>query len=130
MHKYTNTIYISPKLKVDTDSHNRKIIAIDDINYGELLLCEHVVNNQNMKHLIYFNEDLFNNLYPRTMKWNEEDCFENKKQEYMDIAYEKKICNIFGLNNKYYLAETISNINHNCSPNSFIRPMTLNIYNN
>jgi hypothetical protein len=122
----TNTILKSPKIsfEVKVDDY-RYVKATKKINAGELLLIEHCYScsKENVSHMIkvvQLSSELFNNLYPRTIEWDESICY-NSPDEIMNLCQEKCQKNCFGRNNKIILGLDISKFNHSTSPNCDVK---------
>ena len=110
--EYTGLIYQSDKIQIsyDKDDDFYKVVALDDIRAGELLLAEHVVEGS--IDMLYFivahNQKLRRELYPRRPL---------EKSEHL-ITVNKVMANCFGRENgEMNLGVYMSKINANCSPN-------------
>jgi len=77
MNKNDDLLFKNSKISFDTkNKNNHKVIALDNINKGELLMVEKVVvafeGDKLISH-IASNKNLFDSLYPRFEKWDDID---------------------------------------------------------
>jgi hypothetical protein len=117
----TNTIFKSKKISFETnDDDYRFVKTLKNIKKGELLLIEHCYNTDKFEIIpkaIQNSPELFNNLYPRKMSWNE-SFVTNPTSEISDICIEKAEKNSFGGNGHFSVGLDISKFNHSNKPNS------------
>ncbi len=132
----THTIYKSDKILFDYDSanDNRKVIATENISQWDLLILEHGItdvivpttsNDDIISRIglnILFNEDLYNELYPRKSKYNlnEEDCdmdniTENINKKINKNAFKYIVTDKIEHNS---LFRDITNLNHSVDSNA------------
>jgi len=128
----THTIYKSRKLEFiwDKEIDYRKAIAIDDIYAGDLLLIEHGIYddikreyNILVSNLLY-NEDLWNEMYPRELSYNLDDVLTNNNTDaIIDATTSKLNSNIFSHKEdndeiKFTLLRDGQIFNHSKEPNA------------
>jgi hypothetical protein len=129
----THTIYKSPKFSFewDKENDNRYVKATDDIFEGDLILIEHAATTTNLEDNyntlvlnILYNEDLFNQLYPRKKVYNIDDIINgNIDEEYINAIAEKIEKNCFRTTNNnsnkiyYSLPIDFVKLNHSKEPN-------------
>jgi hypothetical protein len=115
----TNTIFKSNKISFETrDDDYRYVKATTDIEEDELLLIEHCYYTKDLNfipNVVKHNPELFNNLYPRTIDWNEDML---KTDEIDDLCTMKCQKNSFGCDGHYAIGLNISRFNHLITPNS------------
>lgn len=125
------TIFKSRKFSFewDKENDNRYVKAIEDIYKGDLLLIEHTITaetDDNYNPLvmnILYNEDLFNQLYPRNTTYNLDDILNNSdKNEYYCNAITDKIkknCFKVNVDNKEFTSLPVDFVkfNHSKDPN-------------
>jgi hypothetical protein len=126
----TYTIYKSRKLEFqwDKETDYRKAIATEDIFAGDLLIVEHGIyddikkeNNILVSNLLY-NEELWNEMYPRELSYNLDDVLTNNNTDnIIDATTEKLNKNIFAHNENegtfYTLLREGQIFNHSKEPN-------------
>jgi hypothetical protein len=127
----TYTIYKSRKLEFqwDKETDYRKAIATEDIFAGDLLIVEHGIyddikkeNNILVSNLLY-NEELWNEMYPRELSYNLDDVLMNNNTDnIIDATTEKLNKNIFAHNENegtfYTLLREGQIFNHSKEPNA------------
>lgn len=125
----TYTIYKSRKIDYICENDYRKVIANEDIFKGDLLLIEHGLyddiktdNNILVSNLLY-NEDLWNEMYPRNLPYNLDDVINNNNTEALiDATTEKLNANIFrhdeNIGTYYTLLRDGQIFNHSKEPNA------------
>lgn len=127
----THTIYKSRKLEFqwDKETDYRKAVAIEDIFVGDLLIIEHGIyddvkkeNNILVSNLLY-NEELWNEMYPRELPYNLDDILTNNNTDNIIDATTKKLnSNIFSHNENngtfYTLLREGQIFNHSKEPNA------------
>jgi SET domain-containing protein len=93
----TYTIYKSRKFEFIWEGDYRKAVATDDIYAGDLLLLEHALyddikTNDNIivSNLLY-NENLWNEMYPRELDYNLDDVINNNNTDAIIDATTAKI---------------------------------------
>ena len=124
---YTNLIFKNRKIFFDTSNNeNHKVLALEDIGKGDILLIEHMASNIKLIQItnyIKHNKELFDSLYPRTIKYEYEDRYSNKEKELEELAIQKTEKNVFYLHEKNYYAigVYISKFNHNKNSNTSMR---------
>lgn len=123
---YTNIIFQNRKITFDeTDNDYHKVIALEDLQEGELLFMEHLADNKSSSKIIAYvknNKYLFDTLHPRTKKEYTHDDRFVKSKEVEDLAIKKVIKNVFRLNEGtereiFAIGKDISKFNHNNYPN-------------
>ena len=127
----TNTIFKSNKISFETTKDDyRSVKAVKEINIGEILLIEHCYASNNFNHLsnvVIYSQELFNNLYPRKMLWDEETIINNIPDEIIDLCAEKIQKNCFKRDGKYAIGLDISNFNHSISANATATCVDVNV---
>jgi len=123
----TYTIFKSNKISFETREYDyRYINSKQKINAGDLLLIEHCYVSKDIKMifaLIKYNAELFDNLYPRTKKWEESIIYDNS-ESIDNLVCEKAQKNIFG--GEYYtLNLDISKFNHSSAPNAIVKYLNI-----
>lgn len=125
---YTNIIFKNRKICFDTSNNdNHKVLTLEHIKAGEILLIEHLASNENEYKIINYvkyNKHLFDNLYPRQKLYNYDDRITNK-EEVEKLAVEKVQKNVFSIktnNEKQYygIGVYVSKFNHNQNSNTCI----------
>jgi hypothetical protein len=128
---YTNLIFKNRKIYFDTsDNENHKVVALEDINEGDILLIEHLASNESSTKIISYvrnNKELFDNLYPRPRTYEYEDRAKGSatEKEVDKLATEKVQKNMFSIKvnsgEEYYaIGVYVSKFNHNKFPNACI----------
>lgn len=141
----THTIFKSHKISFewDKENDNRYVKATENIYEGDLILIEHALitnnleDNYNLLVLnILYNEDLFNQLYPRKKKYNLDDIIKGEiNDEYIEAITEKIEKNAFRTKyrneDKYYHTIPIDfvKLNHSIEPNINYHHMIIDIPN-
>lgn len=119
-----NTIYKSKKISVETKNDDyRYVKTLEEIRKGEVILIEHCYSTNNINrisHVIQNSPELFNNLYPRKVNWDE-SIIGNPTNEIFELCHEKAQKNMFGTNNIYAIGLDISNFNHSTTPNATVK---------
>lgn len=126
---YTNVIFKNRKIYFDTnDNENHKVIALEDIKSGDILLIEQLASNKSSSKIISYvkhNKELFDNLYPRPRTYEYKDRAKGSsvEKEIEQLATEKVKKNVFGIevnSGGYYYAigVYVSKFNHNKIPNT------------
>lgn len=126
---YTNLIFKNRKIYFDTsDNENHKVVALEDINEGDILLIEHLASNESSTKIICYvrnNKELFDNLYPRPRTYEYEDRAKGSdtEKEVDKLATEKVQKNVFGINvnsggHYYAIGVYVSKFNHNRNSNT------------
>lgn len=123
--KITNTLFKSNKISFETkDDDYRFVKSTQNIKKGEILLIEHCYTTDKcdmLSTVISKSPELFNNLYPRKMSWNEEQIINEEMDENTEeLCYEKAQKNAFGDNGLFYIGLDISNFNHSDMPNACV----------
>lgn len=81
-------LFKNSKMTFDTtDNYNHKVVALDDIKAGELLMVEKVdveFDGEKLIAQIASDKELFDNLYPRFEDW--EDYY-NDEQDYAESKF-------------------------------------------
>jgi hypothetical protein len=129
----THTIFKSHKISFewDKETDNRYVKAVEDIFEGDLIFIEHALitekleDNYNLLVLnILYNENIFNQLYPRKKIYNVDDVINGKiDDEYIEAIIEKIEKNCFRTTNKnsdkiyHSLPIDFVNFNHSKEPN-------------
>lgn len=129
----THTIYKSPKFSFewDKENDNRYVKATEDIFEGDLILIEHAAATTNLEDNyntlvlnILYNEDLFNQLYPRKKVYNIDEIIKGDiDEDYINAVAEKIEKNCFRTNNinskivYHTLPIDIVKFNHSTEPN-------------
>jgi hypothetical protein len=120
----TNTILKSKKMSFETKDGDYKYVkAIKNIMRGELLLIEHCYSTENnymLSSVILHSPELFNNLHPRKMAWNE-NFIGKTTNELSELCLEKAQKNSFGHNGLFIIGQDISNFNHSNTPNACVK---------
>ena len=112
------------------DNDNRCITCTGHINKNDIILMEHCFvapfddKTNKTTHMVAWNIELFDSLFPRKEKWKEEFILnenENKISQHInDLIHEKITCNAFGYEtNELKIGNKASWINHNDNPNAF-----------
>jgi hypothetical protein len=112
----TCVVFQSDKIYIEYIDDTYSIRANCDIPCGELVLLEHVLHGS-IKYVIcgiLNDEELFNTLYPRKIKYNSYDQY---SQDNCLSAIEKMGFNAFDFNDETTLGNIFSKFNHDCSPN-------------
>ena len=121
--KITNTIFKSNKISFETkDADYRYVKSINNIKQGELLLIEHCYCNEDfdiIPDVIRTSPELFDNLYPRTVPWNE-SFMEKLTSELAELCREKAQKNSFGDKGIYSIGLDISRFNHSNTPTASV----------
>jgi hypothetical protein len=129
----THTIFKSHKFSFewDKETDNRYVKAIEDIYEGDLILIEHSITTNNLEDNyntivlnILYNENLFNQLYPRKKNYNVDEVINSKiDDEYIEAITEKIEKNCFRTANKnndkiyHSLPIDFVKFNHSKEPN-------------
>lgn len=125
----TNTIFKSNKISFETnDDDYRFVKSTQKIKRGDLLLIEHCYSTDDsgmISNVILKSPELFDNLYPRKMSWNE-NFIQTTTDELLELCNEKAQKNSFGRNGVYSIGLDISRFNHSNTPNSSVQYLYLN----
>ena len=118
----TNTI-LKKNITFETkDDDYRFVKSTQRIKQGEVILIEHCpsVDDLNMLPNIILNSpELFDNLYPRKISWNE-SFIQEATNEISELCDEKVKKNSFGFDGRFYIGLDISNFNHSNTPNASV----------
>lgn len=136
----THILFRSRKIAYEWDKETdyRKGVATEDIFEGDLLLLEHgaysrVDNNYNPLTLnVLYNEELFNELYPRDYKYNINDVMiGGNNEKIVEVISEKLNKNIFRHNEDDEMLYTLMRegiiFNHSKEPNLTYHHLTIPI---
>lgn len=127
----TNTIYKSKKISFETNNDdNRYVKTLEEIKQGELILIEHCysTNNYNiLANVIQNSPELFNNLYPRKINWDN-SILDNPTDEIVNLCCEKALKNAFKINELFIIGLDISKFNNSSiTPNATVKYHTYKI---
>lgn len=118
----SNTIFKSKNISMKIrEIDYRYICATAPIKKGELLLIEHCYLSTTLYEQVDYvqhSSTLFNNLYPRTKKW---DLKLINTKEHLNLAAEKVQKNVFKINDNYLIGFDLSNFNHSTNPNAYVK---------
>lgn len=126
----TNTILKSPKCKFNITNDYKSVIATKNIISGDILLIEHCQYSDNQVVLmtsLRFQEELFNELYPRKTKWIE-NYATNTSDEIQELINNKIQHNCFGDKNEITIGNDISWFNHNNEYNAYVHSLKLSLH--
>jgi hypothetical protein len=120
----TNIVFKSNNFSVENRGDDYRYVKSNKpIKKGELLLIEHCYVSETIEFLIKLvtsDSELFNNLFPRSKKWNEQFISEEELTEDIEnLVKEKVLKNAFKVkNNKFSIALDSSNFNSSITPNA------------
>ena len=129
----TMNYYLNPKIKIDdSDPNNHKIIAVQDIKKGELLVVDSVLCGSSVfLHMACaLDKTLFDRLLPRTLPFKPYPSKQTEQQTLDEFHLECKAsvesnnqkigsnCLVSSYMNAYLLGSTLSKFNHCCKYNT------------
>jgi hypothetical protein len=115
---YGAVVYLNPAVKMIDNNNYRSIVAVNDINHGELLMIEHaiVADTETAVKIICCNEQIFDSYHPRMKAYA--DCSHTERHF---AAQNKLKANTFGFeNNKKMFNTMIQYTNHHCKSNAAV----------
>ena len=94
-----------------------------------MILIEHCPSVDDINiipNIILNSPELFDNLYPRKISWNE-SFIQEPNNEITELCHEKAEKNLFGMNGIFMIGLDISNFNHSNTPNASVKRTIINI---
>lgn len=132
MDQITHTVFLSAKCQLKVENDYRSVIATSDIKVGDLLLVEHCCQ-QDKEHLnvlkmsLLYQEDFFNELYPRISKWSLDLVSKLVSDQTSELLVSKIQANSFGApGGEIVLGRTVSWFNHDDFPNAYVYSLPVN----
>ena len=129
----TNIVFKSNNFSIETKGDDYRYVKSNKtIKKGELLLIEHCYVSETLeflKKIVTSDSELFNNLFPRSKKWNEQFISEEELTEDIEnLVKEKVLKNAFRTYSKEYsIALECSNFNSSIIPNAITKNYSIDI---